>query len=130
ARRARLARYYASSPTSIVPGCIIGYVGASLPAGWYLCDGSNGTPDLRDRFIELSTSNNAGQSYGNNLVSASGEVSAGGGHGHSGDLIGFRTGYGHAYHSDIVQHRHEYTLSTHHEPPYFAMRFIQYTGAV
>jgi len=24
---------------------------ASIPSGWYLCDGSNGTPDLRDRFI-------------------------------------------------------------------------------
>lgn len=24
---------------------------ASIPAGWYLCDGSNSTPDLRDRFV-------------------------------------------------------------------------------
>lgn len=24
---------------------------ASIPSGWYLCDGSNSTPDLRDRFI-------------------------------------------------------------------------------
>lgn len=24
---------------------------ASVPAGWFLCDGTNGTPDLRDRFI-------------------------------------------------------------------------------
>jgi len=24
---------------------------ASVPSGWYLCDGNNGTPDLRDRFI-------------------------------------------------------------------------------
>lgn len=24
---------------------------ASIPAGWFLCDGGNGTPDLRDRFI-------------------------------------------------------------------------------
>ena len=23
----------------------------SIPGGWYLCDGGNGTPDLRDRFI-------------------------------------------------------------------------------
>lgn len=23
----------------------------SIPVGWYLCDGTNGTPDLRDRFI-------------------------------------------------------------------------------
>lgn len=24
---------------------------ASIPSGWYLCDGTNGTPNLRDRFI-------------------------------------------------------------------------------
>jgi hypothetical protein len=24
---------------------------ASIPAGWFLCNGSNGTPDLRDRFV-------------------------------------------------------------------------------
>ena len=24
---------------------------ASIPSGWYLCDGNNGTPDLRNRFI-------------------------------------------------------------------------------
>ena len=24
---------------------------ASIPANWYLCDGANGTPDLRDRFV-------------------------------------------------------------------------------
>lgn len=22
-----------------------------IPAGWYLCDGTHGTPDLRDRFV-------------------------------------------------------------------------------
>jgi microcystin-dependent protein len=24
---------------------------ASVPAGWFLCDGTNGTPDLRNRFV-------------------------------------------------------------------------------
>lgn len=24
---------------------------ASIPAGWYLCDGTNGTPDLQDKFV-------------------------------------------------------------------------------
>ena len=28
-----------------------------IPAGWYLCDGANGTPDLRDRFLEGSGKN-------------------------------------------------------------------------
>jgi hypothetical protein len=39
---------------SLVP---MGFIGmwsgsaASIPAGWHLCDGTSGTPDLRDRFI-------------------------------------------------------------------------------
>ena len=36
----------------IVPvGSIIMWSGTSLPSGWVLCDGQNGTPDLRGRFI-------------------------------------------------------------------------------
>lgn len=39
--------------TTIPAGMISLWYGSigSVPAGWYLCDGSNGTPDLRDRFI-------------------------------------------------------------------------------
>jgi hypothetical protein len=34
-------------------GCIVLWSGsvASIPSGWYLCNGSNGTPDLRNRFV-------------------------------------------------------------------------------
>jgi hypothetical protein len=39
--------------TTIPAGMISLWYGSigSVPIGWYLCDGSNGTPDLRDRFI-------------------------------------------------------------------------------
>jgi hypothetical protein len=39
--------------TSLPSGCIIMWSGAigSIPSGFYLCDGTNGTPNLRDRFI-------------------------------------------------------------------------------
>ena len=42
-----------SSGTTIPTGLISLWYGSigSIPTGWYLCDGSNGTPDLRDRFI-------------------------------------------------------------------------------
>ena len=32
-------------------GAIIMWAGSSVPSGWALCDGNNGTPDLRNRFI-------------------------------------------------------------------------------
>jgi hypothetical protein len=43
----------AAPPTSFVTGMIILWSGsiASVPSGWALCNGSNGTPDLRNRFV-------------------------------------------------------------------------------
>lgn len=43
----------AAAGTTIPTGMISLWYGAigSVPSGWYLCDGTNGTPDLRDKFI-------------------------------------------------------------------------------
>lgn len=57
----RLIRYSAESTSSSVPqGSIIPWYGSSenIPNGFALCDGKNGTPDLRDRFLV-----GAGKSY-------------------------------------------------------------------
>lgn len=41
-----------SSSSGGVPSGFIGmWSGTEIPTGWYLCNGENGTPDLRDRFI-------------------------------------------------------------------------------
>ena len=45
-----------NAPTSapaVPTGCILLWSGStgSIPATWYLCDGTNGTPDLRNSFI-------------------------------------------------------------------------------
>lgn len=50
----RLMRYSAESTSSSVPqGSIIPWYGSpgNIPDGFALCDGKNGTPDLRDRFL-------------------------------------------------------------------------------
>jgi hypothetical protein len=41
------------SNNGVPSGCILLWSGSiiSIPSGWYLCDGTNGTPDLTDRFI-------------------------------------------------------------------------------
>lgn len=43
----------ASTGTTIPTGVISLWYGSigSVPSGWYLCDGANGTPDLRNRFV-------------------------------------------------------------------------------
>ena len=41
----------------------------SIPSGWYLCNGSNGTPDLRDRFVV-----GAGSTYSVNATGGSADA--------------------------------------------------------
>lgn len=70
---------------SIPSGVVVSWYGdkANVPSGWAICDGTNGTPDLRDRFIV-----GAGNSYslkatgGANTVSLTADQN--GPHSHSG----------------------------------------------
>lgn len=70
---------------SIPSGVVVSWYGdkANVPSGWAICDGTNGTPDLRDRFIV-----GAGNSYslkatgGANTVSLTADQN--GAHSHSG----------------------------------------------
>lgn len=45
---------------SFASGTILAWSGpiGNIPSGWVLCDGNNGTPDLRDKFVVA-----AGDSY-------------------------------------------------------------------
>jgi microcystin-dependent protein len=80
-------------------GGIIMWSGASVPTGWALCNGSNGTPDLRNRFIVSTGSGYAiGATGGANSVTLTpdqmpahghtGSTSAAGAHSHSGTTAG------------------------------------------
>lgn len=71
---ANLASAVASIPTGgsgIPTGCILIWSGASnaVPDGWALCDGTNGTPDLRGRFVlGYSSSHKVGSTGGAETV--------------------------------------------------------------
>ena len=61
------------SGAGIVPlGGIIMWSGAiaTIPTNWHLCDGTNGTPNLRDRFVVgAHADNNVGDSGGSKSIS-------------------------------------------------------------
>ena len=64
----------------------------AIPAGWYLCDGNNGTPDLRDYFVKIANStselNNAGGANTHTHTSISHTHTATGTHTHTGSTGG------------------------------------------
>jgi hypothetical protein len=52
------------------PGSVIMWAGApeDVPAGWRICDGSNGTPDLRNRFVLGAGDNDIGDTGGRKVI--------------------------------------------------------------
>ena len=101
---------------------------ADIPVGWALCDGANGTPDLRDRFIY-------GCSVGENPGATGGNTS----HNHSVDIphflsglpsAVFRVGLGASLWVAEDDHRHGIdppnteTTTANHLPPYYKLAFI------
>jgi len=90
----------------MMPGMITLWAGAivDVPSGWHLCDGTEGTPDLRDRFIV-----GAGNTYAVNEIG--GCVT----HTHdwpAGTNIAAGTGY-----DNILP-------EANHLPPYYALAYI------
>lgn len=66
-------------------GSIIMWYGsvASVPLGWRLCNGQNGTPDLRDRFVVGAGGGfAAGQRGGSSALNVNGTTSVSGAHDH------------------------------------------------
>ena len=139
---------------SIPSGVVVSWYGdkVNVPSGWAICDGTNGTPDLRDRFIV-----GAGNSYslkatgGANTVSLTADQN--GAHNHDGNLNistdshnqSYTIGYGNLAHLQNINISSggsgEYSLrgitsisattassgkGAAHEnrPPYYALYFI------
>lgn len=92
----------------IPSGGIIMWTGATVPNGWYLCNGANNTPDLRGRFVVgYNTTYPLGSSGGSTSTSANGS------HTHSMDAAGshLHGGYVSSTSLTIAQlpaHTHEY----------------------
>lgn len=88
---------------------------STLPAGWYLCDGTKGTPNLQDKFIKIANDTseigNAGGSNTHSHSSISHTHTATGTHTHSGSTSGPS-----AIASKSGQENNGWTSSTHTHP--------------
>lgn len=125
-----------SEDNSLPVGSIIIWSGtvASIPTGWQLCDGTNGTPDLRDRFVVGARQDSGGTA----MTTVSGSLTKSGGsisHTHSGttDSRYIRGGgnwriddnSGGSDYDVVDPHSHTFTTnSASHLNPYYALCFI------
>ena len=94
-------------------GMILMYTGSTAPSGWAICNGQNGTPDLRDRFVVGAGSaysiNNTGGSKDATLVSHSHTINNHV-HGFSANTGGQSTTHSHTFSGSGSQsHGHSFT---------------------
>lgn len=70
-------------------GSIILWAETVIPTGWALCNGSNGTPDLRGRFVRGASVDGDLRGIGgsDSHVHANVNTSPGGAHGHTGITV-------------------------------------------
>ncbi len=76
---------------------------ASIPTGWHLCDGTNGTPDLRDRFVVGARQDSGGVS----MTNVSGSLTKTGGEAKHTLTIAEMPAHTHTYNEPIFPSRYD-----------------------
>jgi len=125
-KRAYLSAWTSAAATlSPETGIIAMFESITPPYGWYLCNGSNGTPDLRDYFIVLSADGTTA-SAGANTLTLDIETVSDGDHDHQVTAsTDTSTSYQYTYHSNSTgAHTHTITGSKSYTPPYYSLAFI------
>lgn len=128
-----LTPWRASVRNGATPNVIALWESATPPTDWVICDGTSGTPDLRDQMIALDILANVGQS-GANLTTVIHTTDNQGTHNHYGGAAGWQDG---SFHGDMTHssnaggHVHDSSFSSALQlPPFKAKYFIMYTGQV
>lgn len=107
---------------SLLPkGVIILWYGtiASIPSGWALCNGSNGTPDLRNKFIVCANADSGGVAK-TTLLGAAAQTGGSTSHGHG--IAGTSTDVSGA--GTTCWNTDAYASDQTTVPPFFALAYI------
>ena len=120
---------HASANFDLAGGMIGMYESLTPPDGWYLCNGSNGTPDLRNYFIKNVTDGSEDSGTGNGTVTVTSSSLSHGVHNHAGSV-------GNGSSGTRIGHTNNVTMPAHTGindnytwlPPYYALAFIMYGG--
>jgi len=120
----------AAAAIEISPNIIGMYESLTPPEGWLLCNGNNGTPDLRNSFVKTVSGGSESSSSGNNTVTASGSGSSSHNYSHShsrGTSNPNRDWWGALHTTWSWSHSHGYSINQSgisYLPPYYALSFI------
>jgi len=100
-------------PTGII--CLWYGSVASIPTGWYLCDGSNSTPDLRDTFVVGAKQDDSGVAKTNltgSLTQSGGSLTT--------STPSLHSGFQQTGGDNAAEENHTHTAT----PPYYALCYI------
>ena len=127
-KRTWLAAWSATFGFRGARGIIAMWEGTTAPVGWYLCDGNNGTLDMRNHYLQISTAANIGNQEldgGSIWVEASLNSNTWYHEHFGGTQVNVETiGCSHAEH--YATHSHTSTSAWEgYYPPYYALTFIE-----
>lgn len=121
-----LCTYKANAGGGYLPDNSIMLIAGAVPTGWLLCDGTNGTPDMRDHALKLVDIGSANTQYGNSSNNASVSISTttNGAHAHlGGGWSSYALGSGH-HAVSLNDHTHSDSFNQAIVPPSIALNFI------
>jgi len=116
---------YTASASFVPPqSCIAFWKSLTPPPGWALCDGTNGTPDLRKYFLYIVTSN-AGSKTGDNTISVQITIGANSwDHSHDDEWKTSMATSSGQHKSASFTHSHNVQTVLSFVPPYLALAII------
>ena len=115
---------FSGTPTQFKTGMILLWSGSivSIPSGWHLCDGTENTPDLRDKFVIGAGSTYNPAATGGNLTHTHAATQASHYHDLAGSVL---AAYGQVIPTRTDSKTPVITVpSTNHLPPYYALCYI------